>query len=60
MSRQGEGVLVSLGTIGALWFLGYCVRCWILGDKVGEGLFAAARGCLCKLRMKVVGHGDGS
>jgi hypothetical protein len=43
-----------------LWFLGYCVRPWILGDKVGEGLFAAARDCLHMLRMKVVGHGDGS
>jgi hypothetical protein len=43
-----------------LWFLGYCVWPWILGDKVGEGLFAAARDCLRRLRMKVVGHGDGS
>jgi hypothetical protein len=29
-------------------------------DKVGEGLFALARGCLRSLRMKVVGHRDGS
>jgi hypothetical protein len=28
--------------------------------KVSEGLFAAARGCLHRLRMKVVGHRDGS
>jgi hypothetical protein len=51
MSRQGEGVLASLGTIGA----------FVFGvDKVGEGLFAPARGCLHRLRMKVVGHRDGS
>jgi hypothetical protein len=29
-------------------------------DKVGEGLFALARVCLHRLRMEVVGHGDGS
>jgi hypothetical protein len=43
-----------------LWFLGYCVQRWILEDKIGEGLFALVRGCLHRLRMKVVGHGDGS
>jgi hypothetical protein len=43
-----------------LRFLGYCVQCWILEDKVGEGLFALVRGCLHRLRMKVLGHGDAS
>jgi hypothetical protein len=43
-----------------LWFLGYCVWHWILEDKVSKRLFSLARGCLHRLRMKVIGHGDGS
>jgi len=32
----------------------------ILEDKGGEGFSALAKGCLCRLGVKVVGHGDGS
>ena len=32
----------------------------ILEDKGGEGFSASAKGCLCRLGVKVVGHGDGS
>jgi len=39
---------------------GYCVRCWLLEDKVGKGLSASVMGCLHRLGVKVVGHGDGS
>ena len=39
-------------------FCNYCVRRWLLEDKVGEGL-SAAKGCLRGLGVEVVGHGDG-
>ena len=32
----------------------------ILEDKGGEGFSASAKGCLCRLGVKVIGHGDGS
>jgi len=32
----------------------------ILEDKGGEGFSVSAKGCLCRLGVKVVGHGDGS
>jgi len=32
----------------------------ILEDKGGEGLSALAKGCLCRLGVKVIGHRDGS
>ena len=65
MSGQGEGVLASRGTRSAFVFqiLGVLVIVFgigILEDKGGEGLSASAKGCLCRLGVKVVGHGDGS
>jgi len=32
----------------------------LLEDKGGEGFSALAKGYLCMLGVKVVGHGDGS
>jgi hypothetical protein len=49
--------LASLGTIGAFVVPG--LLCLAL-DKVGKGLFALARRCLHRLRMKAVCHRDGS
>jgi len=61
MSGQGEGVLASRGTRSAFVFLGVIVfSIGILEDKGGEGFSASAKGCLCRLGVKVIGHGDGS
>ena len=48
--------MASRGTISA--FCNYCVRRWLLEDKVSEGL-SAAKGCLHRLGVEVIGHRDG-
>jgi len=61
MSGQGEGVLASQGTRSAFVFLEVIVfHVGLLEDKGGEGFSVLAKGCLCLLEVKVVGHGDGS
>ena len=61
MSGQGEGVLASRGTRSTFVFLEVIVfGIGILEDKGGEGFSASAKGCLCRLGVKVIGHGDGS
>jgi len=32
----------------------------ILEDKGGKGFSVSAKGCLCRLGVRVIGHGDGS
>ena len=61
MSGQGEGVLASQGTRSAFVFLGVIVfSVGILEDKGGKGFSVSAKGCLCRLGVRVIGHGDGS
>jgi len=61
MSGQGEGVLASQGTRSALVFLEVIVfSIGILEDKGSKGFSVSAKGCLCRLGVKVVGHRDGS
>ena len=44
-----------------LYFLKFIVfGVGLLEDKGGEGFSASAKGYLCMLGVKVVGHGDGS
>jgi len=37
-----------------------CLVFGILEDKGSEGLSVSAKGCLCRLGVKVIGHRDGS